>query len=150
MGWRGADPPKQYEVFDCKLCPGKGTDAQVGGVGERLLRWKVCGECDFWLTCLGYRMLGDQDPHGRRVLRIAGRHYMTWTKEQGCPPESGFNYRTDRPYFLLEDEIVRVAHYLWLMGDIPARFREQLPDNARFLSPRGDLAEAARTDPAAR
>ncbi|MFD7957267.1 hypothetical protein ACFV4X_27730 [Streptomyces ardesiacus] len=128
-------PPKEIERFDCKLCPGRATDAAGGGVGQRLLRWKVCRECDFWLTCTGYRMLGDQDPDGRRVLRVAGRHYLTWTAEQGCPPETGFSCRADRRYYLLEDEIVRVAPYLWLMGDIPDRFRERLPDNARFLEP---------------
>ncbi|MGW4149292.1 hypothetical protein [Streptomyces albogriseolus] len=122
-------------VFDCKLCPGRGTDAEVGGVGERLVRWKVCRSCDFWLTCMGYRALGDQDPDGRRVLRVAGRHYMTWTEEQGCPPEIGHTSRSDRPYLLLEDEIVRNARWLWLMGSIPERFREQLLDNARFLTP---------------
>ncbi|MEU1266692.1 hypothetical protein ABZ473_32440 [Streptomyces cellulosae] len=121
------------EVFDCKLCAGRGTDAEVGGVGERLVRWKVCRSCDFWLTCVGYRALGDQDPDGRRVLRVAGRHYMTWTEKQGCPPEIGHTTRSDRPYLLLEDGIVRNARWLWMMGTIPERFREQLPDNARFL-----------------
>ncbi|MET9779233.1 hypothetical protein ABZ023_34155 [Streptomyces sp. NPDC006367] len=133
--WPDAYPQTRYEVFDCKLCPGRGSDAEVGGVGARMLRWKVCRQCDFWLTCVGYRALGDQDPDGRRVLRAGGRHYMTWTEEQGCPPEIRFNCRADRPYLLLEDEIVRVARFLWLMGSIPDRFRERLPDNARFLSP---------------
>ncbi|MFI9726272.1 hypothetical protein [Streptomyces sp. NPDC052092] len=86
------------EVFDCQLCPGRGTDVEVG---ERLVRWKVCRSCDFWLTCVGYRVLGDQDPDGRRVLRVAGRHYMMWTERQGCPPEIGYTSRSDRPYALL-------------------------------------------------
>ncbi|WP_371100711.1 hypothetical protein [Streptomyces sp. PU_AKi4] len=50
---------------------------EIAGVGERMARWRVCRSCDFWLTCLGYRALGDQDPDGRRVLRADGRHYMT-------------------------------------------------------------------------
>lgn len=133
---RGAYPHVRYEVFDCKLCPGKGTAAEIAGVGERMARWRVCRSCDFWLTCVGYRMLGDQDPDGRRVLRVGGRHYMTWTDEQGRPPETGHTSRADRPYHLLEDEIVRNARWLWLMGSIPDRFREQLPDNAAFLTPR--------------
>jgi hypothetical protein len=71
-------------VFDCKLCPGKGSAAEIAGMGERMARWRVCRSCDFWLTCVGYRALGDQDPDGRRVLRVDGRHYMTWTEEQGA------------------------------------------------------------------
>ncbi|MFJ6862438.1 hypothetical protein [Streptomyces werraensis] len=59
---------------------------------------------------------------------------MTWTEKQGCPPEIGYTSRSDRPYLLLEDEVVRNARWLWLMGSIPERFREQLPDNARFLT----------------
>ncbi|KES02993.1 hypothetical protein BU52_32930 [Streptomyces toyocaensis] len=126
--WSGAYRPRPKVLFDCKLCPGRGTDAEVGGVGERLVRWKVCRSCDFWLTCVGYRALGDQDSDGRRVLRVAGRHYMTWTEKQGCPPEIGYTSRSDLPYFLLEDEIVRNARWLWLMGSIPERFRERLPE----------------------
>ncbi|WP_133169107.1 hypothetical protein [Streptomyces sp. DH-12] len=131
----GASPQARHQVFDCKLCPGKGSTAEIAGVGEWMARWQVCRSCDFWLTCLGYRALGDQDPDGRRVLRIDGRHYMTWTEEQGRPPGTGCTSRVDRPYVLLEDEIVRSARWLWLMGTIPARFREQLRDNARFLTP---------------
>lgn len=43
----GANPPRPKELFDCKLCPGRGTDAEVGGVGERLVRWKVCRSYNF-------------------------------------------------------------------------------------------------------
>ncbi len=57
--------------------PRKGAAVEIAGVGERMARWRVCRSCDFWLTCLGYRALGDQDPDGRRVLRADGRHYMT-------------------------------------------------------------------------
>ncbi|GGQ35264.1 hypothetical protein [Streptomyces griseomycini] len=132
----GACPHTRHEVFDRKLCPGKGSTAEIAGVGERMARWRVCRSCDFWLTCIGYRQLGDQDPDGRRVLRVDGRHHMTWTQEQGRPPETGYTSRADRPYVLLEGETVRNARWLWLMGTIPDRFSEQLPDNARFLEPR--------------
>jgi hypothetical protein len=129
------DSARQYRLFDCKLCPGRGTDQEIGGVGARMARWQVCRSCDFWLTCLGYMVLGDQDPDGRRVLRIAGRHYMTWNDEQGRPPEIGYTSPQVRLYVLLDDPAgtVHTAHWLWLMGTIPDRFRDQLPDSAAFV-----------------
>ncbi len=75
-------------VFQCKLCPNKGTDREIRGVGARMAAYRVCSSCDFWLMCLGYSMLGDQDPDGRRALRIDGIHYLTWTAEQGFPLKS--------------------------------------------------------------
>lgn len=123
------------EVFDCKLCPLKGTNRQIRGVGTRCAAYHVCASCDFWLTCLGYMHLGDQDPDGRRVLRVAGRHYLTWTQEQGIPPEIGYGSSSaPRRYRLLDDPFtVHETRLIWLMGTIPSPFRAQMPDNAIFI-----------------
>ncbi|MFE4263312.1 hypothetical protein [Streptomyces sp. NPDC056883] len=125
--------PKRYKVFDCKLCPGKGTDRQIRGVGARCAAYRVCSSCDAWLTCVGYRFLGDQDPDGRRALRIDGRHYLSWSKEQGFPPEIGHVGLEVHHYALLDDPAtVHSTERLWLMGSIPDAFRGRLPDNAVF------------------
>ncbi|MGX5186245.1 hypothetical protein ACWKT5_26575 [Streptomyces avermitilis] len=131
---RRARAPEKYELFQCKLCPCKGTNQQIRGVGARMAAYRVCSSCDFWLTCLGYMMLGDQDPDGRRVLRIDGRHYLTWTQEQGFPPEIGYAGAETRRYILLDDPAgtVHTTHLLWLMGTIPEAFRDRMPDNAAF------------------
>ncbi|MGX2994905.1 hypothetical protein JNUCC64_11495 [Streptomyces sp. JNUCC 64] len=122
-------------AFTCKLCPDTGTNQQIRGVGARMAAYRVCGSCDWWLTCLGYAMLGDQDPDGRLVLRVAGRHYLAWTDEQGFPAEIGYAGRTERRYTLLDDPTgtVHVAPWLWLMGTIPETFRDLMPDNAVFV-----------------
>ncbi|MGW4503676.1 hypothetical protein ACWENO_03460 [Streptomyces sp. NPDC004436] len=131
-------PPARHgsKEFQCKLCPNKGTNQQIRGVGARMAAYRVCSSCDWWLTCLGYAMLGDRDPDGRRVLRVAGRHYLTWTEEQGFPPEIGYAGRSGLRFRLLDDPtgMVHVAPSLWLMGTIPAGFRGRLPDNAAFVS----------------
>lgn len=134
--------PEQGEVFACTLCPGKGTNRQIRGVGARMAACRVCSSCGFWLTCLGYVMLGDQDPDGRRVLRIDGRHYLTWTEEQGFPPEIGYAGLGRWYYVLLDDpeDVVHATHRVWLMGTIPAAFRARMPDNAAF-------AQAPRPEP---
>ncbi|MEV8391790.1 MULTISPECIES: hypothetical protein [unclassified Streptomyces] len=79
-------------------------------------------------------MLGDQDPDGRRVLRIDGRHYLAWTESQGFPPEIGYTGVDVRHYVLLDDPAgtVHTTDRLWLMGDIPETFRDRMPDNAVF------------------
>ncbi|MEU5547273.1 hypothetical protein AB0G85_33675 [Streptomyces sioyaensis] len=45
----------QSAVFHCKLCPNKGTDREIRGVGARMAAYRVCSSCDFWLMCLGTR-----------------------------------------------------------------------------------------------
>ncbi|MCH0566937.1 hypothetical protein [Streptomyces sp. MUM 2J] len=121
-------------MFQCKLCPNKGTNRQIRGVGARMAAYRVCSSCDFWLMCLGYAMLGDHDPDGRRALRIGGIHYLTWTDEQGFPPEIGYVGNGEHRYFLLNDPTgtVHVTRRLWLMGTIPEAFRDRMPDNAAF------------------
>lgn len=131
---RRAQVPERHEVFACKLCPCNGTNRQIRGVGERMAAYRVCSSCDFWLTCLGYVMLGDQDPDGRRVLRIDGRHYLTWTEAQGFPPEIGYAPVEAWHYILLNDPqgTVHATHRFWLMGTIPDAFADRMPDNATF------------------
>ncbi|WP_159030060.1 hypothetical protein [Kitasatospora albolonga] len=82
-------------------------------------------------------MLGDQDPDGRRALRIDGVHYLSWTEEQGFPPEIGYVGNTEHRYILLTDPAgtVHVTHRLWLMGTIPEKLRTRMPDNAVFAPP---------------
>ncbi|WP_158071140.1 hypothetical protein [Streptomyces sp. CB03234] len=123
-------------MFQCKLCPSKGNNQEIRGVGTRMAAYRVCSSCDFWLTCWGYAMLGDRDPDGRRVLRIGGRHYLTWTEEQGFPPEIGYAGVEVRHYVLLNDPTgaVHATHRLWLMGTIPESFRDRMPDNAVFVT----------------
>ncbi|MEU1311034.1 hypothetical protein ABZ419_19390 [Streptomyces cinnamoneus] len=135
---RRARPPERYKVFPCKLCPDKGTDRQIRGVGARMAAYEVCSSCDFWLTCLGYMMLGDQDPDGRHALRIDGRHYLAWTEEQGLPPEIGYAGAELHHYVLLDNPtgVVHRTRGIWLMGTIPAPYRERMPDNAIFVHPR--------------
>lgn len=132
---RRAPLPKGYKLFQCKLCPNKGTNQAIRGVGARMAAYRVCSSCDWWLTCLGYAMLGDQDPDGRRVLRVAGRHYLTWTEEQGFPPEIGYVGNSECRYVLLNDPAgtVHEASRLWLMGTIPEAFLALMPDNAAFM-----------------
>lgn len=108
---------------------------RASGVGARCAAYRVCSSCDAWLTCVGYRFLGDQDPDGRRVLRIDGRHYLSWSEEQGFPPEIGYVGLEVHHYALLDDPgTVHSTERLWLMGSIPAAFRGRLPDNAVFAA----------------
>lgn len=134
---RRARTPEVYQLFQCKLCPNKGTDREIRGVGARMAAYRVCSSCDFWLMCLGYAMLGDQDPDGRRALRIDGVHYLSWTDEQGFPPEIGYVGDEESRYVLLDDPTgtVHVTRRLWLMGTIPDAFRDRMSDNAVFAPP---------------
>ncbi|MFI0742768.1 hypothetical protein ACH4PU_32505 [Streptomyces sp. NPDC021100] len=108
---------------------------QAAGADLRMVTYQVCRSCDFWLTCLGYMMLGDQDPDGRRVLRIDGRHYLTWTEDQGLPPEIGYAGPWVLHYTYLDDPTgtVHTTREIWLMGTIPDLYRERMPDNAAFV-----------------
>ncbi|WP_158713507.1 hypothetical protein [Streptomyces sp. NRRL F-525] len=124
-------------VVSCTLCGRPDGSEPIHGIGARMRRDQVCYSCDWWRTCRRYRTLGDRDDDGRRIVRAGGRHYMTWTPEQGPPPEIGESSAGPGTlyYVLLDDPTATVIESgpYWMMGSIPDSLRDVLPDNARIV-----------------
>jgi hypothetical protein len=126
-------------AFRCKLCEALEGGTYLDGSGARLRANRVCHSCDWWFTCGVYRMIGDRDYAGRRVVRAGGRHYLTWTTEKDRPKAigEGSTGPGELRYVLLDDPtstVIESGSY-WMMGSIPADLRDVLPDNARLVEP---------------
>lgn len=118
-------------------CCGKAEfhTAYSGSEGKRMGTTGECFECAFWqLRCErpppliidGWTYSPGSEPadpsRDRRLLGMAGRRF-------------DFQFLDGRgPY---------TSHNLWCGGQIPERFRDRLPDNARFLNG----AEAVEVSP---
>jgi hypothetical protein len=84
---------------------------------------KVCFGCAFWSDKLN---IADHS----RVARIDGTHYFYEDDKDG-----GFKGFGGRKFEIkFHDGRTVVTRNLWCQGNIPAHFRDRLPDNAEFLS----------------
>ncbi len=80
-----------------------------------------------------FRVDTKDDP---RQVRVRGRLYWLGPDYQSTPREcKGFAGAEFRIRFLDGREVI--THDLWTNGVIPLAYREELPDNARFLDPKG-------------
>lgn len=124
-------------LFQCKLCPNKGSERYINGVGARCKAYNVCHSCDFWLTVLGYVHMGYVDNDDQRILVIGGDCYTVRANEpeRGHQSERGKGFGGQvRKYVLLDDptETVMASNNTWMMGTVPEHFRDLIEDNARY------------------
>lgn len=70
----------------------------------------------------------------RGALVINGVHYRIGSQNGQRAPSKGFGGRSFQVQKLDESTPFTVDD-LWYQGPIPPKFREQLPDNARFVDP---------------
>ena len=90
-----------------------------------MIKDKICFKCSHWIG-----LIEDQTIENRTV--VDGRHYIACPKgtvdQYGFRGFGGHNFKI--AYFdgrLIESDNV------WHQGEIPERFRDRLPDNARFI-----------------
>lgn len=110
-------------MHTCKLCGKLEHAGYIKDTKERLIANAVCFDCDFWDSKL--KLLNDP-----KVVRIKGFHYSIGPAT-GCSM-LGFGGRLFRIKFF--DGRIVETNNLWCQGEIPERFREALPDNARFAT----------------
>lgn len=112
-------------MHTCTECGSQYEHADYGGEeGDIMRKEGVCFICAFWRRWV--EMKGDP-----RVVRANGRHYCLGPDELATPARwKGFGGAGYTVRF--HDGRVIVAHDLWSQGEIPAHFRERLPDNARL------------------
>lgn len=103
--------------FNCKEC-GKAYHASLTGAK---LREGLCFKCDFWTEKVEWANEADKMP-----IRINGVHYQPGLAiHRGGFGGSKFTIQTSDGLFETRN--------LWCQGDIPERFKDRLPDNAKFV-----------------
>lgn len=107
--------------YTCRICGStKNNRSQFYG-GEVMEQKKLCFHCDFWDEKLSMK----DEPN---VVRVQGHHYLIGPEGSPFP---GFCGRTFAIKFF-DGRTVKTSN-LWHQGEIPERFKEQLPDNAEFV-----------------
>lgn len=114
----------KYGMTDrCRECDSLINTAWMEPTRSRLIAERLCFSCDHWLQ----RIARGDSPLS---AVIEGRTYTINPKESDPPSCRGFGGAMFTIAFFDGREVV--TRNLWTGGDIPARFRERLPDNARF------------------
>jgi hypothetical protein len=89
----------------------------------RLIEKNVCFSCDHWLGKIDIK----DNP---RTVRVNNTHYYI---EDDAPNAPFQGFGGQKFVILFDDGRKVVTRNLWCQGNIPSRFRDRLPDNARFL-----------------
>lgn len=118
-----------YETLDrepiitiiCKECNTQAESCYGKTINGLMARLSLCFNCLFW-----HQRIEEKDQP--TSVRIKGRHYIIYP--DGSPKPRGFGGNLMTVEFF--DGHIVETHNLWTQGEIPERFRDQLPDNASF------------------
>lgn len=108
--------------FVCKEC-GKIENSKHYTTGANLLAHQLCFHCDFWTDYV------EQKDRPEMVV-IDNAHYVVGDEKPSIWGVRGFAGRK----FVIEffDGRKVTTTNLWYQGNIPERFLERLPDNAKW------------------
>lgn len=85
----------------------------------------------FWEEKVLWANHGDRSPEGFHCIRNAHHHFVA---EPGIFPPTGFmGHGGARMRWVGSDGVVYESNDVWAQGEIPERFRDQLPDNAEWV-----------------
>lgn len=109
----------------CVECGGTDRATCVSGTRERMLARSLCFLCLFWND----RIEAQSNP---KACVINGQSYQDAGRRTGGPQSSlGFGGREFHIEFF--DGRVIETNNLYGQGKVPERFRDRLPDTARFV-----------------
>ena len=113
-----------------ELCSCCGLPTNVDDFDQRapltilMRKEQLCFTCAFWKDKIAH-------PHPDREI-INGSHYV-FHKWLSKPQHfQGFGGKT--MYILKNDGTVKRSNNVWFQGDIPDKFKPQLPDTAKFIT----------------
>ena len=119
--------------YACCECGKKDLRQWAPDKARDLAEKQLCFDCDYWLTWIAS---GDEYC-GHRILRIDGVHFVAWAEDSQSNMR-GYGGREFQYRMLAfpgdedDDTFVFSTRNLWCQGEIPYRFRDRLPDNARW------------------
>ena len=107
-------------AYTCRECGGPGDGFGYYG-GEAMIAARLCFGCNHWTKLL---------PAVTTSVRVGGKHYQMGA-ETAHRDDKGFGGQRFVVVFT-DGRPQRLTTNLWHQGEIPAHFRDRLPDNARF------------------
>ena len=112
--------------FQCKCC---GVhidirDYRRAPLKEMMLQEKLCYSCAYWVDIINNPPLHSQIINGRFLT------FNPWETEISVFDADG----KESFYIMQTDGDVRRSNNVWFQGEVPERFRNLLPDTARYIS----------------
>lgn len=110
----------------CKSC-GSIFGTNYHEIGKDLREKNLCFTCNFWEG-----IIQDFNKSEKHIV-VDGVKYTIGPEKT---PEFGFRGYGGSLFiikFLNSDRVTKTTN-LWCQGDVPERFRERLPDNAKFIN----------------
>jgi len=118
------DPP--LAAFNCGECGERYDPNRLQARVERVLAHnRLCHSCQRWTE-----IWMDREQPGR--VFIEGRSYVIADEDAEPKRGPGRGFGGARYKIAFHDGRIVVSTNLWSQGEIPAHFRERLPDNATF------------------
>lgn len=109
----------------CRECGESKIECFYADMMRHLVAEQLCHTCNFWREKIAMK----DDP---KVARVGGRHYVDGGAKWNTPPDLlGSAGRKVRIRW--HDGREALTNNLWVQGEIPAHFRDRLPDNAEFV-----------------
>jgi hypothetical protein len=125
------------QEFDCAICGEHETNHYI--CHQKMQERKRCFHCNFWMELIEDDDFGWEGPERLRVV-VDGKHYVAYVDEENLKPAEGGGVKAWARGFgghgwhiKFNDGKEVVCYNVWHQGEIPARFRDRLPDNATFV-----------------
>lgn len=113
------------KTYTCTNC---GKRVRTADWADDLFNERLCFDCHFWLP---KTLMDDSVLSGRVPLRANGVHRIGYMDNAA----GGFKGYGGAPFvFEFFDGRIILCCNVWHQGTIPAKWKEKLPDNGRFLT----------------
>lgn len=117
---------KVFPVVTCRICSTQEEAHYFEPTKSHMVLQSLCFHCLFWSDLI---KVADHP----NMVRVKAVHYQVCGDEGGGRAEfRGFGGRHFTIRF--DDGRTVQTNNLWCQGGIPERFRQELPDNARFVT----------------
>jgi hypothetical protein len=115
----------RVDTFKCRKCGEIEQNQFHEDTKKRLLELRLCFYCDFWQTKVGRCRESNQAVIDGKVYSIS--------PDQPAGYQGFLGFGGSRHEIQFFDGRTVVSHNLWFNGEIPPHWRDELPDNARFV-----------------
>jgi hypothetical protein len=116
-----------FHTEKCKECGSKENSTRLMDTNDphvKLMLKGYCWKCAFWLSKVD---AGDEESI---YIRMEGVHYIAHPFTKNMKSRMFMGFGGSKWAFRLSDGRTIISNNVWQQGEIPERFRDQMPDNA--------------------
>lgn len=117
----------EAQLCHCKIC---GSHQDLGSYDKRALIYKKMKEEQLCFTCAFWKDKIDNPVANREIINGCHYTFHPWIEK----PQAFLGHAGSPYYVLRNDGTVARSNNVWFQGNIPERFRTQLPDTAKLIT----------------